>query len=110
MGRTRNISKGGILMETHTRLQTGQQVMITLSLNNQLIEVMGKIVYTFGGSSMYHYGIEFHHIAENNRRAFCDYVTSFHQFVTETDQEQRDEESPCAKQRVKQSQGHSVQA
>ena len=30
MGRTLNISLGGILMETHLKLKTGQQVMISI--------------------------------------------------------------------------------
>ena len=46
MGRTLNISIGGILMETHVKLQVGQQVMITIGLEDELVDVMGRIVHS----------------------------------------------------------------
>ena len=59
MARTLNVSKGGILMETHIPLPKGQQVMITLGLCDQLIDVMGNIVYTAEDSGRFQHGIEF---------------------------------------------------
>ena len=43
MARTLNVSKGGILMETHLALERGQKVMITLELKNTLVDIMGRV-------------------------------------------------------------------
>jgi c-di-GMP-binding flagellar brake protein YcgR len=78
MARTLNVSKGGILMETHIPLPQGQQVMITLGLNDQLIDVMGRIAYTTASSGRYQHGIEFFHVSDNDKRILDNYVAAFH--------------------------------
>ena len=78
MARTLNVSKGGILMETHRQLPKGQQVMITLGLKDQLIDVMGKIVYVVGAAGRFHCGIEFFHLSDADKRILDGYVTAFH--------------------------------
>ena len=78
MGRTLNVSKGGILMETHIPLQVGRQVMITLGLEDNLVDIMGRIVYTTNNASMYQNGIEFFHVAENDRLIIERYMEAFH--------------------------------
>ena len=78
MARTLNVSKGGILMETHILLPQGQQVMITLGLKNQLIDVMGRIVYTTSSSGRYQNGIEFFHVSDSDKRILDEYVAAFH--------------------------------
>ena len=79
MGRTLNVSKGGILMETHIPLPPGQQVMITLGLQDDLIDVMGKIVYCTYDAGRNQNGIEFFHVADNDRRILNRYVKEFHE-------------------------------
>ena len=78
MARTLNVSKGGILMETHIPLPKGQQVMITLGLHDQLIDVMGNIVYTAEDSGRFQHGIEFFHLTDHDKRILDRYVTAFH--------------------------------
>lgn len=79
MGRTLNISIGGILMETHIRLNAGQQVMITLGLEDELVDIMGRIVHsTPHNDGMYHNGIEFFHASDQDRRIINRYVDAFH--------------------------------
>ena len=68
MARTLNVSKGGILMETHIPLPKGQQVMITLGLKEQLIDVMGRIVCTCGSSGRHENGDEFFHVSDNDQQ------------------------------------------
>ena len=77
MARTLNVSKGGILMETHIPLPKGQQVMITLGLHDQLIDVMGNIVYTAEDSGRFQHGIEFFHLTDHDKRILDRYVTAF---------------------------------
>ncbi len=80
MGRTLNISVGGILMETHIPLPAGQQVMITMGLEEELIDVMGRIIHsTRGQDNMYHNGIEFFHVPDADRHILYRYVELFHE-------------------------------
>ncbi|MCL2789349.1 MAG: PilZ domain-containing protein [Desulfobulbus sp.] len=77
MARTLNVSKGGILVETHLPLPQGQQVMITLGLKDQLIDVMGRIVYSAIDAGRNHSGIEFFHISDNDKRVLDSYIAAF---------------------------------
>jgi len=77
MARTLNISKGGILMETHIPLPLGQQVMITMGLEDQLIDVMGRIVYVTSSSGRHQNGIEFFHVSDSDKRILDRYVAAF---------------------------------
>lgn len=78
MGRTLNVSKGGILMETHIPLPIGQQVMITLGLENNLVDIMGRIVYATYEAGMHQNGIEFFHVSENDKITLNRYIEAFH--------------------------------
>jgi hypothetical protein len=79
MGRTLNISIGGILMETHVRLGVGQQVMITIGLEDELVDVMGRIVHARDHhDGTHHNGIEFFHASVEDRRVINGYVEAFH--------------------------------
>ncbi len=77
MARTLNVSEGGILMETHIPLPQGQQVMITLGLGENLVNIMGRIIYTTFDSDRHQNGIEFFHVAENDRAILNEYVHAF---------------------------------
>jgi hypothetical protein len=79
MGRTLNVGKGGILMETHIPLPKGQQVMITLGLKDELVDVMGRIVYTTFEAGRHQNGIEFFHVGEKDRIILNNYVKAFHE-------------------------------
>ncbi len=66
-------------METHHPLPMGQQVMITLGLRDQLIDVMGKIVYTAHDAGRHHSGIAFFHLSDRDKHILDKYVSAFHQ-------------------------------
>jgi c-di-GMP-binding flagellar brake protein YcgR len=78
MGRTLNVSEGGILMETHIPLPIGQQVMITLGLEDTLVDVMGRILYATYDAGRHQNGIEFSSVAENDKQILDQYVDEFH--------------------------------
>lgn len=91
MGRTLNISIGGILMETHIQLPAGQQVMITIGLQDELVDVMGRIIHsTYHRDGMYHNGIEFFHASVEDRRIINKYVEEFHQRFPEASKKKHD--------------------
>ena len=93
MARTLNVSKGGILMETHRQLPLGQQVMITLGLKEQLIDVMGRIVYAVGEAGRFHNGVEFFHLSDADKRILDNYVTAFHALYSAAQTEERSSSS-----------------
>ena len=88
MGRTLNVSKGGILMETHIPLPLGQQVMITLGLEDELVDVMGRIVYTTYDAGRHQNGIEFFHVADSDKKILDRYVAEFHRQFKESSKAQ----------------------
>jgi len=91
MGRTLNISVGGILMETHVKLQVGQQVMISLGLEDELVDVMGRIVHSKDQhDGMFHNGIEFFHASVEDRRIINKYVEAFHQQFPEAAEKKKE--------------------
>lgn len=91
MGRTLNISVGGILMETHVPLQAGQQVMITLGLEDELVDVMARIVHCKPHQDgMFHNGIEFFHASVEDRRLINRYVEAFHQQFPEAEEKKKE--------------------
>ncbi len=83
MARTLNVSKGGVLIETHHQLSKGQEIMITLGLQDQLIDVMGRVVYVVGRAGRFHSGIEFFHLSDADKLVLDRYVDAFHAFITE---------------------------
>ena len=91
MGRTLNISVGGILMETHVKLQAGQQVMISLGLEDELVDVMGRIVHSKSHhDGMFHNGIEFFHASVEDRRVINKYVEAFHKSFPEAAEKKKE--------------------
>ena len=45
MGRTINVSEGGILLETHFPLENGRDILITIALEEEIIELKGRVVH-----------------------------------------------------------------
>jgi c-di-GMP-binding flagellar brake protein YcgR len=45
MGRTLNISEGGILLETHTSIDPNYIVSFTLSLEDVIMDIKGKVTF-----------------------------------------------------------------
>ncbi len=81
MARTLNVSKGGILMETHLALERGQKVIITLELKNTLVDIMGRVAYSAFIHPRYRYGIEFFYVSEADQKLLDAYVDAFQAFA-----------------------------
>ena len=46
IGRTLNISEGGILLETHSPIETGRIVSLTIGMEDDLMDFRGKIAHS----------------------------------------------------------------
>jgi hypothetical protein len=60
MGRTLNVSRGGVLLETHVPLEQGYIISMTVGIDDQTMELQGKVVHCkMRGERRFESGIEF---------------------------------------------------
>ncbi len=86
MGRTLNVSEGGILLETHVPIETQYAVVLSIGFQEDLTDVIGKVVYSKQGEKdRWQSGIEFVAPDENTQRIIKKYIDAFtrHQAKTE---------------------------
>ena len=78
MGRTLNISKSGLQLETHEPIQTKNILKISIGIEDDLVEIEGKVVYTNRGESgMFETGIEFIQVKQDALVALNKYINEF---------------------------------
>ncbi len=77
LGRTLNISEGGMLIETRNPLTPGFQVLVTLGLNEDLIDMRGKVIRSSGKGGVYANGIEFIFSSGDNIDILHRYIKAF---------------------------------
>jgi hypothetical protein len=78
MGRTRNISGSGLLMETHIPLEPGEKLEMTLGIGDNTVEIRGYVVHMEPAESDWFWsGIEFTDIDREGRKALVDYLEAF---------------------------------
>ena len=78
MGRTLNVSEGGILLETHVALDPQYSVSLTIALEDDLMVFKGKIThFRKREDGKYESGIEFIEMDEVKRRFFRQYILIF---------------------------------
>jgi len=66
MGRTLNISESGILLETHFPVEPNHVVQLTISLEEDLLDLKGKPVHVRpSGKGKYEVGIQFVELDQN---------------------------------------------
>jgi len=78
MGKTLNVSEGGILLETHISIDPRYIVSLTIALEDELMDFMGKIVRSRereGGK--FESGIEFMELDEEKRGFLRQYMVIF---------------------------------
>ena len=78
MGRTLNVSEGGILLETHVQLDARYAVFLSIGFQEEVTNVRGKIVYSKkGDSDRWQSGIEFVSPDAHNQRIIKKYIEAF---------------------------------
>ena len=74
MGRTLNISESGILLETHFPIEPNHAVQLTISLEEDLLDLKGKPVHIRSrDGGKYEIGVEFIELDQNA----CDLLKKF---------------------------------
>ena len=78
MGRTLNVSEGGILLETHIQLETEYAVFLSIGFQDEVTDVKGKIKYSaMGDNERWRSGIEFAAPDTNAQRIIKKYIDAF---------------------------------
>ncbi len=78
MGRTRNVSEGGLLLETHRALKEGEEVLITLGLKEDMVRLRGRVVHQAPPTGEYRHcaGVKFTHMNKEDRELFKRYLVA----------------------------------
>ncbi len=78
MGRTRNVSEGGLLLETHRTLKEGEEVLITLGLKEDMVRLRGQVVHQVPPTEGYRYcaGVKFTHMNKEDRETLKRYISA----------------------------------
>jgi hypothetical protein len=79
MGRTRNVSEGGLLLETPRPLDEGQTVLITLGLKEDMAQLEGRIIHReppacFPDETRYCAGVKFTGMSKRDREVLKKYI------------------------------------
>lgn len=77
MGRTIDVSVDGIKLETVHPLQVDTRLMITVGLEDDLIELEGKTKHASPHAGRFVSGVTFLKITKDGRRIFSKYVEAF---------------------------------
>jgi len=76
MGRTLNISESGILLETHFPVEPSHTIQLTISLEENLLDIKGKPVHVRSiGGGKYHIGIKLIDLDENATNLLQKYIS-----------------------------------
>ncbi len=77
MGRTLDVSINGIKMETLNEIPMNISLLITLGIEDNLVDIAGKPIHTHKDASRYVSGIEFSEVKADDRAILRRYVDEF---------------------------------
>lgn len=78
MARTLNVSEKGILLETHTPLAPGQELLITMGLRNNLFEFKGRVAHCKSCENESHCsGVEFIDVSPEGMATLREFLMAF---------------------------------
>ena len=75
MGRTLNVSESGILLETHTQMDTRNTISLSIGFKQHVLDINGNIMWSRPNSDgMFQSGIEFFGINEEDHKILKKYI------------------------------------
>ena len=78
MGRTLNVTEGGILLETHAPIEQQHIVLVTVGLKDDLVDIKGKVIHhRKGEGGEFNTGIEFIETDASALRILKDFIVAF---------------------------------
>jgi hypothetical protein len=82
MGRTLDVSENGLKLETTQKISKGDTLLITVGLEDDLVDLRGEVVHAEILDERYITGIEFQDISAEGKRIFKKYTEAFHSMQT----------------------------
>jgi len=78
IGRTLNVSESGILLETHIPVDLNDNLILTMGLKEDLVDIKGKVVHLEKGKhGMYELGVKFLDADKKATRILQKYIEAF---------------------------------
>ncbi len=77
MGRTLDVSENGIKLETDKEINLGDSLVITIGLEEDLIDLFADVTHVEKTNNRYNSGLEFIDISEEGKRIFQKYTDAF---------------------------------
>ncbi len=78
IGRTLNVSKSGILLETHIPITVTQKVLLSIGLEDDIVDIKGCVVYAAAcGDGKHKTGIEFDNVGETASQILTLFIDYF---------------------------------
>lgn len=88
MGRTLDVSIDGLKLETVQQFPPGTQLLITLGLQDDLVDLHGKITHCEPHMGRHASGITFARITKSGRKTLARYVEAFNRRKKELQKEE----------------------
>lgn len=82
MGRTLDVSENGLKLETTQKISKGDTLLITVGLEEDLVDLRGEVVHTEILDERYITGIELLDISVEGKRIFKKYAEAFRSMQT----------------------------
>ena len=78
MGRTLNVSESGIMLETHNNIDQNLNILLSIGLEETLIDIKGKIVHSkLIDKDKYNIGIQFIELDDTSRLQMSKFIEAF---------------------------------
>ncbi|MEK6201668.1 MAG: PilZ domain-containing protein [Desulfobulbaceae bacterium] len=84
MGRTLDVSENGLKLETTQPISKGDTLLITVGVEDDLVDLRGVVVHTEILDNQHITGLEFQDISEEGRRIFKKYAEAFRSVRAQT--------------------------
>lgn len=79
MGKTIDVSEGGILLETHISIEPYQTILLSIGLEDEMADIKGNIIYSRKrDDDMIESGIKFHNITKEGHVILKAFIKKFH--------------------------------
>lgn len=79
MGRTIDVSIDGLKLETTTEFKTDTRLLVTLGIEDDLVDLEGRTTHSMPLDGRHVSGITFLKITKNGRRVLTKYIEAFRQ-------------------------------
>jgi c-di-GMP-binding flagellar brake protein YcgR len=83
MGRTLDVSEQGMKLEVTHSVASGDSLLITVGLENDLIDLTGEVIHCKKNQNRYVLGLEFSDISDEGMRILKKYIVAFENFSTD---------------------------